>query len=252
MEMCQPRKACTTRNRGPVLIALASDALSAELYRSRLMAVRACDTLREGGYVMATAEPKFDEYIRNSAEFARPVLEQLRRLVHQACPDVVEKMKWSNPSFEHPPKQILAGMAAFKKHCTFGFWKDELLRQNAASAKTLDRLGRMESMADLPSQAAILKLIKAAAKLNEDGVKLPRKSKAKGPPPAVPADFSAALKKARSAAATFEKFPPSHKREYIEWIAEAKKDETRQRRIAQAVEWIAEGKSRNWKYERKS
>jgi uncharacterized protein YdeI (YjbR/CyaY-like superfamily) len=201
---------------------------------------------------MGTKDPRFDACIEKSADFAKPIIKHLRTLVHRGCPGAVETVKWSHPSFEFPKGSILCGLAAFKAHCTIGFWKDKLLRTSKENIAALDALGRMESMDDLPSNAVILRLIKQAAKLNEDGVKLPARPKGpKKPPPKTPADFAAALKKAKSATTTYEAFSPSHKREYIEWITEAKADDTRQRRIAQAVEWIAEGKSRNWKYERK-
>jgi uncharacterized protein YdeI (YjbR/CyaY-like superfamily) len=199
---------------------------------------------------MGTKDPRIDAYINDKApDFAKPILKKLRALVHKGCPAVVEAMKWSNPSFDY--KGIFCGMSAFKQHCTFGFWKDKLLRENAQAASALDALGRIHSVNDLPADAVILGLIKKAAKLNEEGVKIPKEFKPPRKPLPVPKDFAAALKKTKGAAAEFDALPPSHKREYIEWIVEAKADETRQRRVTTAVEWIAQGKSKNWKYERK-
>lgn len=196
-------------------------------------------------------DSRIDAYIEHAAPFAQPILVRLRALIHRACPDVTETLKWSAPSFEH--HGILCGLAAFKKHCAFGFWKESLLREGASQAdlKALDALGRVESIEALPADTAIIRLIRRAAKLNEDGVKRPAGAKRKKPPPRTPADLAAALKQSPEAAANFRDFSPSHKREYIEWITEAKHPETRARRLATAIEWIAQGKGRNWKYERK-
>lgn len=212
---------------------------------------------------MPTKDPRIDAYIAKSADFAKPIMKKLRALVHKGCPGVVETVKWGMPSFEYPAKSILCGFAAFKQHAVFGFWKSAILFGDGKEAKAVrEKLNwgapgrdpvpaRITSVKDLPSDAAMVRLVKQACALNEAGVKLPKRPTTKKPPPKAPADFAAALKKARGAKANYEAFSPSHQREYIEWITEAKADDTRARRIAQAVEWIAEGKSRNWKYERK-
>ena len=199
---------------------------------------------------MAHSDPRIDAYIAKSAPWARPILERLRGAIHKGCPEVVETVKWSNPSFEH--EGLLCGMAAFKSHCAFGFWKDALVRARggASAAKTLDALGKVASVEDLPTDAAIAKLVRLAAELNEKGVKVERPKAAPKGPVSVPTDLRAALGKNRKAQATFEGFSPSHKREYVEWITEAKQEATRQRRLAQAIVWMAEGKIRNWKYAR--
>jgi hypothetical protein len=199
---------------------------------------------------MARKDPRIDAYLKTAPAFARPVLERVRKVVHDACPEVVETLKWSNPAFEH--HGLLAGFAAFKAHCTFGFWKDALMRsrEGAKAAKLLDRLGKMTSVEDLPPDAAIAKLVRIAAELNEKGVKVEKPKAAPKPPVEVPADLKAALGKNKKARATFDAFSPSHRREYVEWIVEAKQEATRQRRLAQAIEWMAEGKVRMWKYAR--
>jgi hypothetical protein len=195
-------------------------------------------------------DPRVDAYIRKSAPFAKPILTHLRAVVHRACPDVVETMKWSFPHFDY--KGIFCGMAAFKAHCTFGFWKHALLAEQlpAVDSKGMGQFGRIASLDDLPAEAVLARVIKAAAKLNDAGVKVVRRKAAPKPPMTPPAYFVAALKKNRKAAAAFEAFPPGHRREYLEWITEAKTEETRDRRLGQAIAWMAEGKSRNWKYER--
>lgn len=209
---------------------------------------------------MGTKDPRVDAYIEKSADFAKPILKKLRALVHKGCPEVGENIKWGMPAFEY--KGPFCGMAAFKQHCVFGFWKAALIfGEGKARGKSEEKLSwgahgrdpvpaRITSIKELPSDATILALIKTAKKLNDEGVKVPPSKKKRKPLP-MPKDFAAVLKKSKSAAATFEAFSPSHKREYIEWIIEAKTDETRQRRMATAIEWIAQGKSRNWKYERK-
>ncbi len=194
---------------------------------------------------MAAHDPRIDAYIAKSAEFAKPVLKHLRELVHAACPDVQETVKWQSPSFEY--KGLLCGMAAFKEHCTFGFWKHELLLGDR-NGDAMGSFGRITSLNDLPSDRTLTGLIKKAAKLNEDGVKTPRKAAAPKAPLAVPAFLTSALKKNAAARKSFDAFSPSHKREYVEWLTDAKTDATRDKRLATALAWMAEGKSRNWKY----
>jgi Bacteriocin-protection, YdeI or OmpD-Associated/Domain of unknown function (DU1801) len=213
---------------------------------------------------MGTSDPRIDLYIARSGDFAKPVLTKFRELVHQACPDVTETIKWGMPAFDY--KGPFCGMAAFKHHCVIGFWKASLLFKQPGMdfAESGTDTGKMNwgapgrdpvpskiiGIDDLPPDKVILKLIKQAMKLNEQGVKVVRKT-TKKPPLAVPKDLASALKANRQAAAVFKAFPPSHQREYIEWIVEAKKEETRQRRLQTTIEQLSEGKSRNWKYERK-
>ena len=197
---------------------------------------------------MGKKDPRIDEYIANAEPFARPVLKHVRKLVHQGCPDVEETLKWGHPSFAY--HGMLAGMASFQKHCAFGFWKQSLLEggtPNKAEAPAMGGFGRMTSLEDLPSDAKLLKMVREAAKLNEAGVAVPRIPKPK-PPAKAPADLLAALAKNKKAKATYDAFPPSQKREYVDWIVEAKRPETRATRLATAIEWMAEGKKRNWKY----
>lgn len=197
---------------------------------------------------MAKRDPRVDDYIEKSADFARPILRHLREVVHAGCPDVEETMKWSRPHFEyHGP---MAFVGAFKEHCTFGFWKPELVLGAAAAEGGMGHFGRIISVEDLPPKKVLVGYVKKAARLNEAGVKPARASRPRKPKAelAVPDVLVAALRKNRKANGVWEAFAPSHRREYAEWIAEAKRDETRARRVAQAVEWIAEGKQRNWKY----
>jgi uncharacterized protein YdeI (YjbR/CyaY-like superfamily) len=195
-------------------------------------------------------DPRLDAYIAEAAPFAQPILRHLRALVHRGCPDVVEGLKWSHPGFTYQGA-ILCNMAAFKAHAAFGFWhqgmKAVLAKDGVAGEDAMGSLGRLTSLKDLPSDATLLRYIKTAAQLIASGEKSRPAPKPKAASP-VPADLAAALKTNKAAAATFEKFPPSHRREYIEWITEAKREETRAKRVATTLEWLAEGKQRNWKY----
>lgn len=196
---------------------------------------------------MPTLDPRVDAYIDQAAEFARPILVELRRRVHAACPAVVETIKWRMPSFEF--RGLLAGMAAFKAHCTFGFWKHDVLKHESDFGQMLAAAGCLKTPADLPPKALFGKAVKRAMALNADGVALPRKKASRRPAVAMHPEFRRALAASRKARAMFDAFAPSCQREYLEWIAEAKKDDTRARRIEQAIEWLAAGKKRNWKYE---
>ncbi len=199
---------------------------------------------------MSARDPRVDAYIAKSAGFARPMLERLRGIVHDACPEVEETIKWGAPSFVHAGG-ILCHMAAFKQHVAFGFWKHALVMGEESQQEGMGSLGKLRG-ADLPPRKQLVALIRKAARLNEQGVKMPavRKRCAKKPMPKLLPELEAALAltKHAKARATFEAFAPSHRREYIEWIAEAKRAETRERRLAQALEWLAKGKPRNWKY----
>src|SRR5471030_191480 len=197
-------------------------------------------------------DPRIDAYIANSAEFARPILRRLRKLVHEACPDVEEAMKWGHPGFVTDGK-ILSIFAAFKAHCGLVFWHHEMKKQLETEGlmvrQAMCHMGRIEKMSDLPDDATMLRLFRRAAELNASGKPArPRSAKKPRGELPVPKDLAAALKKNRKAAATFDKFPPSHRRDYIEWITEAKREETRSTRLATTLEWLAEGKPRNWKY----
>lgn len=197
---------------------------------------------------MAARDARIDAYIAKSAEFAKPILNHLRDVVHAACPEVEETMKWSFPHFMY--KGMLCSMASFKEHCAFGFWKGSLvLGNNGKAEEAMGSFGRITKLSDLPSKKVLSSYIKAAMKLNDDGVKSPTRTKSKEPKEVVvPDDLASMLQANKKALETFEKFRPSHKREYIEWINEAKTEATRSRRLQTAIEWMAEGKPRNWKY----
>ena len=198
---------------------------------------------------MATKDPNIDAYIAKSATFAKPILKHLRKVVHAGCPQVEETMKWSMPHFDY--KGMLCGMAAFKEHCSFGFWKESLIlgQDRAAEKAGMGSFGCIRSMADLPNEKTLIGYVKKAAALNEAGIRAPGRSKpAKREPIEIPDYFAAALKKNARARKTFEALSPSHRREYLEWVTEAKREETRKKRLTMSIKWLAEGKARNWKY----
>jgi uncharacterized protein YndB with AHSA1/START domain len=204
---------------------------------------------RPRGMTMGQHDPRVDAYIAKSAGFAQPILARVRELVHEACPTVEETIKWGMPSFVHAGG-ILAGMAAFKQHVSFGYWKHALVMGEGVARAGMGSYGRMASLSDLPPKRQLLADIRRAVVLNEQGAKAPAARKAARPPPEMPPELAAALamRKHARARAAFEAFPPGQRREYMEWIGEAKREETRARRLAQALEWLAEGKARNWKY----
>ncbi|MEI6861222.1 MAG: YdeI/OmpD-associated family protein [Verrucomicrobiota bacterium] len=188
--------------------------------------------------------------IAQAAEFARPILRHLRRLVQEACPEAEEAVKWGQLSFVYRGK-ILCGMGAFKSHCTFGFWHQGMTRlltqELGKTEEAMGLMGRITCLADLPNDATMRRYIRRAAELIESGTPSRVPVKPKAVPPVL-ADLRATLKKSKLAAATFASFSPSHRREYIEWITEAKRAETRQKRLATTLAWLTEGKPRNWKY----
>jgi uncharacterized protein YdeI (YjbR/CyaY-like superfamily) len=192
-------------------------------------------------------DPRVDAYIARQAEFARPILTHLRSVVHEACPDCEETIKWGMPSFTYKGK-ILAGFAAFKAHATFGYWNDSMLSQDEKNRSAMGQFGRLTALADLPPRATLIELTRKSMALIEAGVK-PARATAKKAPFTVPQDMRAAIDAVPAAKATFDGFAPSCRREYVEWVTEAKRDETRSKRLAQTIEWLGEGKKRNWKYE---
>lgn len=196
---------------------------------------------------MTKKDPRVDVYVAAAAEFARPILVHLRGLVHEVCPEVEEGIKWGHVSFAY--KGMLASMAAFKAHCGFGFWKGLIIfGSKDKEDNAMGRFGRLTSLADLPSDGKIRGWLKQAVELNEAGVKVARPKPAVKKELVTPGFLAEALRKNKKAGATFERFSYSHKKEYIEWLAEAKRKETRQKRLVTALQWLAEGKPRNWKY----
>lgn len=200
---------------------------------------------------MGSKDARIDAYIAKAAPFAQPILTHLRATIHAGCPAVVETIKWGHPFFEH--KGVLCSMAAFKAHCGFGFSHSEMARGvPGKSADAMGQFGRITRLADLPKRAALEALVKQAAALNASGVKSQRGGSAEGPRSiVVPDDLTEALAANAKARATFEAFSNTHKREYVDWIDSAKRDETRASRLATALEWMAEGKSKEWRYQRK-
>jgi len=196
-----------------------------------------------------------DAYIAKAAPFAQPILWHVREVVHKAVPGAEEAMKWSMPFFMYKGI-ILANMAAFKQHASFGLWGEQIAAKmradGVASGEAMGSLGKLTTVKDLPNDKVLRGYLKEAAAAIDTGTRTKsysRPPKAAKPELEVPAELAAALKKNKAAQKTFDGFAPSCRREYVEWVAESKREETRTKRIAQAVEWMAEGKKRNWKYE---
>jgi|SRR5437588_2152333 len=206
---------------------------------------------------MGTTDPRVDAYIAKSADFARPILTHLRELIHKNCPTVEETIKWSFPHFMYKPPakenaRVLCSMAAFKQHCAFGFWYVDAgdSAREAEGGPSMGQFGRITSVSDLPKE--LTRRIREAVKLHDAGVKpVARARSTEKKKLEIPDYFTAALKKNKKALATFEGFNYSNKKEYVEWVTEAKTEETRKSRLATAIEWMSEGKIRNWKYVKK-
>jgi len=197
---------------------------------------------------MPTKDPRIDAYIAKAAPFARPILTHIRAVVHAAWPTIEETTKWGVPHFMH--HGIVCSMAAFKEHAVFGFWKGALITgPGGKSVEAMGSFGRLMSIDDLPSKRTLIAYVRKAAELNASGAKVPRPTK-HTPAKAlrVPADLTRALSTNAKARAFFDTLPPSQRRDYIEWITEAKRPETKAKRLATTVEWLAQHKIRNWRY----
>jgi uncharacterized protein YdeI (YjbR/CyaY-like superfamily) len=194
-------------------------------------------------------DPRIDAYIATAQPFARPIIEHVRERVHATLPDCEESVKWGMPAYVVDGK-ILLMTPAFKAHAALNFWRGQELRAEKADADAMGQFGKLRSLDDLPPDLELDRLIREAADLARNPP-APRKAKqASKPPPEMHPDLAVALDKAPKAKANFEALAPSCQRDYLEWVAEAKRDETRAKRIATTIEWVSEGKSRNWKYEK--
>jgi uncharacterized protein YdeI (YjbR/CyaY-like superfamily) len=202
---------------------------------------------------MGERDKRIDAYIAKSGSFAQPILTHVRKLIHKACPEVQETIKWGMPSFDY--KGPLFNIAAFKEHCSMGFWKASLMDDKHGylqpiankGGEAMGNFGRITSLKDLPPDRIVLDYIKQAKRLNDEGIKVVRKPSPRRQLEA-PDYMLTAIEKNKRALATFENFSASHQRDYVEWITEAKTEATREKRLKQAIEWMAEGKPRNWKY----
>ena len=203
---------------------------------------------------MGKKDPAVTAYVANAADFAKPILKHVRKVVHDTCPDVSEEIKWSFPNFLY--KGMFCSMASFKEHASFGFWKGALIAEKfndvlETPEVAMGQFGRITKLDDLPSDDVLVACIKEAMRLNDENIKSPARAKKLSDGKVVlPNELESALKTNKIAAKQFENLSPSHRREYAAWIADAKTDATREKRLATAIEWISEGKSQNWRYER--
>ena len=190
--------------------------------------------------------PRFDAYVADAAPFARPILVHLCAVVHAACPEVEETIRWSRPFFDYRGS-TLCMMSALEAHCGFGFWRGREMEglPQQERGEGIGQFGRIGSNEDLPSKRALTAFIKAAMKLAEADTKPVPKIEA-----AMPDDLELAFASTPGAVKHFDAFSPRAKREYLEWIVEARRAETRAARIATMMEWSAEGKTRHWKYQK--
>lgn len=206
--------------------------------------------------LISMTDPRIDNYIEKAQPFAQPVMNKLREIIHKACPEVQETIKWGMPSFDYMGP--ICSFASFKNHCSFGFWKTSLLKnpekylqeRSAQGGEAMGNLGKMTSVKDLPPARVLIDFIRQSMKLNEDGIKVEKKKPETKVIP-TPPELKKALDKNTKARFYFDKFSPSQQKEYNVWIADAKSEATRNKRIADAIEWISVGKIRNWKYVKK-
>lgn len=205
---------------------------------------------------MAQRDSRVDEYIEKAKDFAKPVLIRLRELIHKADGRIEETIKWGFPNFEY--KGIVCSIASFKQHCVLSFHKASIMKDphkilNPVGETAMGHFGQIKSLDDLPADQILLEYIQEAIRLNEQGVKPPVKTKSGTPQKTlqVPGYLLDALERNAAAKDVFENFSPSHKREYVEWLEEAKTEATREKRLQTAIEWMTEGKIRNWKYVKK-
>jgi uncharacterized protein YdeI (YjbR/CyaY-like superfamily) len=202
---------------------------------------------------MSLSDPRIDTYINKAAPFAQPILRYIRRLVHKACPEVEETLKWGFPHFDY--KGIMVGTAAFKSHCALVFYKGSLipgLEEVKAGEDAMGQLGRITAISELPDDEILLGYLREAKRLNDENIKIsqtPKDQKIKDL--IVPECLNEALKDNPLAAETWDKFAYSHRKEYVNWINEAKTEATRDNRLATTIEWLAEGKTQNWRYSKK-
>jgi hypothetical protein len=196
---------------------------------------------------MATTDPRIDAYIAKQGDFARPILTWIRAQMHAASPDIGEAIKWGMPFFTYQDRP-LANMAAFKAHASFGFW-DRAGMATGKEGEAMGQYGRLTSLADLPPEAEFCALVQAALAPIAAGDAPKRVRGAPKPDLPVPDALAQALADDALATATWDGFPPGCRREYSEWIGEAKRPETRDKRVAQTIAQLREGKKMNWKYE---
>ncbi|MEO6695419.1 MAG: YdeI/OmpD-associated family protein [Ignavibacteria bacterium] len=200
-------------------------------------------------------DERIDRYIETTADFAKPLLTHLRALVHKACPEIEETWKWSFPHFDYMGSNVCS-MAAFKQHCSFGFWKASIMSDPeklliVKDKNAMGHFGRIKSLDDLPADKIMIRYIMEAAKLNKEGIKLPSRPKiTEKKELEIPEYFNKALSKNKNAKKVFNEFSYSQKKEYVVWLVNAKSDETREKRMNTTIEWISEGKSLNWKYKK--
>ncbi len=190
-----------------------------------------------------------DKYIKDAAVFAKPILSHLRKVVREACPQAQEEIKWRQPFYTYNGK-IVCGMGTFKAHCKFWIWNWPTISKSKTQ-KTKDAMKgllHIYKVSDLPNVKLIQSLLKESLELRQPGAKpIKRKPLKKKPPVKTPSDLMLALKANPKALRNFQAFSESVKRHYVDWILEAKTEDTRERRIEKSIDAIAMGKTQHWK-----
>ena len=184
--------------------------------------------------------PKVDAYIDKQQDFAKPILKHVRKLAHEALPRAEEALKWGVPYFTVNGKNAV-GMAAFKKHASV------MVCSTETAGGGMGNFGKLTDVSQLPGDEELIRQFRESA----EAVQSPETSQPKTKPVlAMPDDLASAIADTPSAQEVFDGFTDAQRRDYIEWVMSAKRQPTREKRVATAAEWIGEGKKRNWKYEK--
>ena len=201
---------------------------------------------------MAQLNKKVDAYVNKAAGFAQPILQHLRSIVLDTCPEAEEDIKWGTPHYSYKGDHLCM-MAGFKNHCSFSlykaeFMKDEKISESVKAGKKFGYMDKLTSLSDLPAKKILVALIREAMALNAQGVKKVKPATDKPKLLAVPDYFENALQGNPKAKDVFYTKSDAFRKDYLVWITGAKTEDTRQSRIDQSLEWIAEGKKRFWQY----
>jgi len=199
--------------------------------------------------------PKVDAYILNTAPFAQPILNELRATLETAEPELEETIKWGFPCFTFQSK-LICSFSAYKNHCVFRFWQGSNLKDSAGiltkvGETEMGELSKIKNLEDLPNSEILINYIREAIELSKKKSTKTIVSEKKITIDLKSYDLQEIFSSFPKQAEKFDTFSPSHRKEYISWINEAKTEDTKLKRIKTMMEWLLEGKSRNWKYEKK-
>lgn len=185
------------------------------------------------------SKEQIDEYIAGKEAWARPFLTKLRQLVLTANPKMEQEWKWKAPAFTH--HGIVCLLWGFKAHVSLTFSDGNLLDDpnqvfDDCGGNEHNRALKLRAGDTIPEKQ-IVAWVKSACEINEKGLKPKAKQAApKAKAVTVSADFDKALKKNKAVKEFFDSLSPSCKRAYTEWVDEAKREETKLKRIAKGIE----------------